>query len=293
MHIEQMDLNLLKSLDVLLAERHVSRAAARQNLSQPAMSRVLARLRTAFNDELMVRTSTGYELTPRAQALQRELAYLMPRLAALVRSDGFAPATATDTVRIHCTDYFTTVLGPTWFPKLFHQAPRLNIVIEPTSPHTLDDIDRGRVDLALTPIRPPASLCWQTLFQDEFVCLVAADHPLAGRTRLSLGDLARYRRVRVRAVSAEDKPAERLLADLEVHSPIPLTVPYFAAAAAAVPGTTLVAVLPSLFAQRHLERYPGTRIVFGPEEFTPFEYGMIWHPRARVADPVSQATQLG
>jgi DNA-binding transcriptional LysR family regulator len=116
---------------------------------------------------------------------------------------------------------------------------------------------------------------------------LATDHPLAGRTRLSLDDLTRHRRVRVLAVSAQDKPAERLLTNLGVHSPTALTVPYFAAAAAAVPRTTLIAVLPGLFAQRHSERHPETRIVPGPPEFTPFEYGMTWHPRLN-GDPAHQ-----
>jgi DNA-binding transcriptional LysR family regulator len=286
-HIDSLDLNLLKALDALLNERQVSRAAERQHLSQPAMSRALARLRTAFNDDLLVRTPTGYQLTPRAQALQKDLAYLMPRLAALLRGDDFDPATATDTVRIRCTDYFTTVFGPTWFPSLFDQAPGLNIVIEATSPHTLDDVDHGRVDLALTPLRPPAPLRWQTLLQDDFVCLMAADHPLAGQARVSLDDLARYRRARVLALSDQDMPAERQLTELGVHTPIALTVPYFAAACAAVPGTTLVALLPALVAKSCAQGTGETRIVPGPAEFAPFDFNMIWHPRLS-SDPAHE-----
>jgi DNA-binding transcriptional LysR family regulator len=283
MHIENVDLNLLKALDVLLTERHVSRAAERFHLSQSAMSRTLARLRETFGDELLVRTPRGYELTPRGRALQADLADVMPRLAAIVHSSTFDPATATDTVRVQCTDYITSVLGPTLFPTIFQQAPGLNLTVEPLSPHTFDDIDRGRVDLALAPVKPPAPLHWQPLFEEEFVCLLAADHPLECQ-RVALDDLARYPHARVIALPAEQMLVERRLTEHGVRAPSALSVPYFTATVAALPGTTLIAVLPSRFV--HLQRdNPAVRIAKAPQELAPFAYGMCWHPRLR-SDPV-------
>jgi Bacterial regulatory helix-turn-helix protein, lysR family len=79
MNIEGVDLNLLGPLAALLEERHVSRAAERQHMSQPAMSRALRELRIVFDDELLVRSAGAYQLTPRAERLQRELAETLPR----------------------------------------------------------------------------------------------------------------------------------------------------------------------------------------------------------------------
>jgi DNA-binding transcriptional LysR family regulator len=242
-------------------------------------------MRATFGDELLVRTAAGYELTPRARALQCELADVMPRLASLVRSDQFDPSTATDNVRIRCTDYVTTLVGPTWFPELFHQAPALTLTIEPLSPHTFDDLDRGRIDLALTPVKPSGALHWQLLFHEEFVCVLAADHPVTS-TRVTLDDLARYPHARVLALPLENMLAEQQLHQLGVYAPSGLSVPYFTAAVAALPRTTLIAVLPSRFARLYKDD-PRVRIAQAPTQLTPFGYGMTWHPRLN-RDPAHQ-----
>src|SRR5580765_6147004 len=95
-----VDLNLLPPLAALLEERHVTRAADRSALSQPAMSRALARLRQALDDQLLVRDGTGYVLTPRAERVQRQLAGLMLQLGTLFAAEVFDPATAEENYRI-------------------------------------------------------------------------------------------------------------------------------------------------------------------------------------------------
>src|SRR5262249_11783797 len=107
MHMRSADLNLLPALVVLLEERSISRAAVRHNLSQPAMSRVLQRLRGMFRDELLVRTPTGYELTERAIALQAELPGLLQGIDRQLRGKAFDPATAQEHFRLCCSDFVT------------------------------------------------------------------------------------------------------------------------------------------------------------------------------------------
>src|SRR2546423_12089284 len=104
-HLEGVDLNLLPPLAALLEERHVTRAAERSGLSQPAMSRALARLRQLLGDQLLVRDASGYVLTPRAERIQRQLAGVMPRLETLFADEVFDPATAQGDYRIAATDY--------------------------------------------------------------------------------------------------------------------------------------------------------------------------------------------
>src|ERR1700741_3449831 len=91
-HLRNLDLNLLQPLHALLEERHVTRAAARTFLSQPAMSRALERLRDMFGDPLLVRSGRGYERTVRGEHVLRELESLMPRLEDMVRGEEFDPA---------------------------------------------------------------------------------------------------------------------------------------------------------------------------------------------------------
>jgi DNA-binding transcriptional LysR family regulator len=92
--LRDLDLNLLHALRALLEEKHVTRAARRCFLSQPAMSRVLERLRDGFGDALLVRTGRSYERTVRGTRLLRELESVMPRLEAMVRGEAFDPATS-------------------------------------------------------------------------------------------------------------------------------------------------------------------------------------------------------
>ena len=93
-HLRNIDLNLLRALQPLLEERHVSRAAKRSFLSQPAMSRALDRLRDAFGDPLLVRSGRAYERTPRGERVLREIETIMGRLDAIVHDEEFTPARA-------------------------------------------------------------------------------------------------------------------------------------------------------------------------------------------------------
>src|SRR3979411_860879 len=111
-HLRNLDLNLLVLLDALLEERHITRAAKRSFLSQPAMSRALERLREMFGDPLLVRSGRAYERTTRGELVLRELESLMPRLEAMVRGVEFDPARSQERFRVAMTDHGTMVLMP-------------------------------------------------------------------------------------------------------------------------------------------------------------------------------------
>ena len=284
-HAEPADLNLLPLLSVLLEERHVSRAAARVHLSQSAMSRTLQRLRSTLHDDLLVRAGNDYELTPRARAIHSELEAILPRLRALIHEYEFHPATTAATVRMHCTDYAITILGDQGlFHQIFHTAPHLSMTIGPLGPTTYDDVEHGRVELALSPVKPPRPLRWQTIFEEDFACLVSSDHPVTD-SRLTLEHLARFPHVSVIVLPAEDMILERRLRELDIRPPSGLRVPYFGAAVTALPGTTLIATIPRRLAEAHRSD-PALRLAEAPAEFTRFDYGMIWHPRLD-NDPVN------
>src|SRR5579875_3697359 len=143
-HIETVDLNLLPALIALLEERHVSRAAQRVQLSQPAMSRALQRLRRALDDELLVRGPDGYVLTPRAERIQAQLAAIVPRLETMLTGERFDPREAEAVFRLAGTDYAVTTLGPALFRQLFAAAPRSALRFQLVDDRVFDELDRGR-----------------------------------------------------------------------------------------------------------------------------------------------------
>ena len=111
-HIGRVDLNLLPALIALLEERHVSRAALRAGMSQPAMSRALQRLRRTLDDDLLVRTAEGYQITPRGERILDRLASAIPQLEDVFAGADFDPSTTAQVIRLAASDYAQAVLAP-------------------------------------------------------------------------------------------------------------------------------------------------------------------------------------
>jgi DNA-binding transcriptional LysR family regulator len=284
-HLRNADLNLLQALAVLLEERHVTRAADRFHLSQSAMSRVLLRLRETFGDELLVRTRGGYEPTPRGLQIQSELAELLPRLEALLRGDAFDPSTANRHFRVHCTDFATSLFGPVLFPRFYREAPGISLTVVPVSDHSFAEVEQGRADLVFSGVVAPPALRWETLFEEEFACLMSCDHPVTG-DRLTMDDFIAYPHVVVKFLTEGQAMVERRLDEYGLRRPVGLRVPYFSAAATAVPGTELIATLPRHAVLPYADN-SAYRVAAPPEELPPFPYGIAWHPRVD-GDPAHQ-----
>ena len=275
---ERVDLNLLGPLVALLDERHVSRAAARANLSQPAMSRALARLREALGDELLVRGSRGYELTPRAERLQQQLAVVLPQLDGVFAVQEFDPAAAAETFRIAGTDYPALLFGAALFGRVFTGSPRSTLIFTGWHTGVFDDVEHGTVDVVFAGVAPPRHLRSEHLFTEEFVCAMSADHPLAGRSQLSLEEYLDCAHVVVDVFDGSQSAIDRHLSALGTSRTPSLRIPYHFAAAPAVVGNQLVATLPSRLLERP-GRDPGVRLVRPPAEIEPMTYSLSWHPR--------------
>jgi DNA-binding transcriptional LysR family regulator len=186
-----IDLNLLVVLDVLLAERSVTRAAARLGLSQPATSNALARLRGTFGDPLLVRTTGGMAPTPRAVALQEPLRHALDGVgSAIAGEQAFDPATARRTFVLAATDYVQFVLLGPLVERMQAEAPGVVLRLVPmTHGSPWLELEAGSVDLTLSGAPThQARIRRRALFHDRVVCILRADHPAARRS----WNLARY-----------------------------------------------------------------------------------------------------
>ncbi|WP_208297938.1 LysR family transcriptional regulator [Actinophytocola oryzae] len=274
--LQRVDLNLLVALAALLEERHVSRAADRIGLSQPATSRALQRLRRTLDDELLVRTRDGYQLTPRAERIQRELAGILPRLEVLFGTEGFDPATATDDFRLMGTDFAATIFGPGLARRL-SDLPGISMTFRQWHDGVFEDVSHGLVDLAFAAVSIDPTLRSELLFDERFVCLMAAANPLADREALSLQDFLGVAHVVVDVLQGEQSAVDRRLTELGLHRRATLSVPYHTAAILAIPETPLVATLPERLVST-LDN-PALKVVAAPPEVEPMPYLMTWHPR--------------
>ena len=284
-HISRVDLNLLRTLFALLEERHVTRAAKRCFLSQPAMSRALERLRDSFDDELLIRVGRHYERTARGERLLRELENLLPSLELLLRGEQFDPAQSEERFRVTMTDHACAVVLPDLVRRIASAAPKARLDIVPWRDGRFEDVKAGRLDMVLDVAGAPAVLNSEILFADVFVCIVAAGHPVGAR-RFTLDQYLSYPHVVVDVLSGQQTPVDRPLSALGNKRQVGLTLPYFLPAALVVAQNNMILTTPSRLA-RKLGIGAGVRIVKAPRELPGFNYEMSWHARL-TADPAHE-----
>ncbi len=182
MSLRSINLNLLPVLQALLHERHVSRAAKRIGLSQPAASKALAQLRAALGDPLLVRDGGAMILTKRAEDLIQQVDRQCQTLEAIWRPTGFEPATARRTFIFSSVDYGPILLVPRTTALLAQRAPGISMTFLNPAAFTVDAWDG--IDFVVAPRRVLAAHVdrgggFLPLFRDEFVAVVAAGHRLA------------------------------------------------------------------------------------------------------------------
>ena len=208
MHFRGLDLNLLVALDALITEKSISRTGEKINLSQPATSGALARLRDFFKDDLLVPVGRKMVLTPLAEELGQPVRQLLMQAEAIInRSPHFSPETSQRTFRLVMPDYVATVLMSRALPEIQHRAPGIAVEVLVPSIHS-DRLDRGEADLMIVPKQYLAKdHPSEPLFADEFVCVAwTGNQELRGRT-ISMRNYLRLGHVVVRFGEQQQVPA--------------------------------------------------------------------------------------
>ncbi|MDB5438707.1 MAG: transcriptional regulator, LysR family [Caulobacteraceae bacterium] len=277
------DLNLLVTLDVLLAEGSVARAARRLRLSPSAMSRALARLRETTGDPLLVRAGRGLVPTPRALALAERVAHLRHEVEAVLRPDqALDLSRLARTFTLRTSDGFVEGFGAQLIALTGAQAPgvRLNFVQKPDKDSA--PLRDGRVDLETGVIEEGLGpeVRSQALFSDRLIGVVRAGHPLshgAITTPRYLG----CGHVIVSRSGAEEGDVDRPFLPPEWHRHAAAIVSGFSAAVSIARNSELVATVPD----RHTASLREGLFAFPlPAPAKDFTVSMLWHPRMD-ADP--------
>src|SRR5947199_6493681 len=182
-HLRDVDLNLLHALHALLAERHVTRAAKRCFLSQPARSRALDRLRQMSGDLLLVRSGRAYGRTGRGERVLRELESLMPRLEGMVRGEEFDPARSPERFRVAITDHAAMVLMPPLMERIRTAAANVHVDASAWNDRVYEEVAAGRIDTALSAEARPLVLETEALYEEGVGCVVARARQSHSRRR--------------------------------------------------------------------------------------------------------------
>ncbi|HEU4404408.1 MAG TPA: LysR family transcriptional regulator [Polyangiaceae bacterium] len=279
-----LDLNLLVTLDAVLAERSTRRAAARLKVTQPAVSHALRRLRETLGDPLLIPTAGGMVPTPRAERLAGTLRRCLAELeGALDEGDAFDPATARRSFVLSAPDATGALLLPSLMRQLARAAPGVDVVVRPPQAGLFERLASGEIDLALGVFdASPAPFRRKTLYRQRYACLVRAGHPRAPAT-FGLDDYLALDHVSVAPQGAAGSPVDDALAKLGRRRRVALVVPHFLVAPLVVAETDLALLAPEGIGRRFGDLL-GLRLVEPPLELGGFPVSQLWHERTQ-ADP--------
>lgn len=285
-NLSALDLNLLPALDALLRRKNVSHAADDVGLSQPAMSRALARLREVLGDTLLVRVpGGGYALTPRAEALAARLTPTLDHVKAVFQEPTFDPAKVERTVRIASSDTQTILLAPALMARLAKEAPGIDIRMEGYGPNLVTRMETGALDLAFavstTPLPPGARS--ESCARDRLVLVLRRGHPMAKR-KWTMEDYGSVSHVGISLLGDSQTDLDAQLATVGVHRRIALVTPHFIAALAVVGGTDMATTISRVFAARFAGQF-GLVLKEPPLPDLDLELTVVWS-HVRAADPV-------
>lgn len=271
-----VDLNLLKLFDALLKERSVTRAGAALGLSQPAASRGLARLRKLLNDQLLVRTAKGWDLTPRAYDLSEPVAKLLEDVRLIVAPTVFEPSNASGCFTIATVDHMALLLLPKLIAKLAVLAPGMEILVPPSAGDNVELVANGEVDLAVGVFSDlPARFYCRALYEEDFVCVVRKNHPLLTQP-LDLNRFLSLSHVAVIITGQGTSTIDAALALQGLTRNVVMRLPHFLAAPMIIAESNLILSLPRRLAQQ-MSNLIAIEILELPLTVQPFTPSLIWH----------------
>lgn len=277
--LRRIDLNLLLTLNALLAEKHVTRAALRLHRSQPAVSHALAQLREIFRDPLLIRRGQAMALTPRAQDLRHPLEAALGQLDALLHEGAFVPTHAVRRFRVAMSDYAAHLVLPGLMKRLRDEAPGIDLAVCQASREAmLAQLADGEIDLALGVFPEPASgVVVETLFEERFIS-VADSRTLPKRGKLSLDKWLARSHVLVATRPDTDNEIDASLAAQGLRRHIALVLPHWRASTEVIADTDLILTV----ASRTLDHVPhghGLTPFSPPLDLPRFAFQQAWHIR--------------
>lgn len=282
MDLRQFDLNLLVVLDALLKERNVTQAAQRLDMSQPAVSAALKKLRTAFGEELFTKSARGIEPTRFALSLLQPLTAALRLIDdGLLNHGAFHPEVSRRTFVVIAGELGQTMLVPTLLRQFWRQAPYANLrVITPSVAERPAYLEDGRADLAVGhfPQLLRFNLYQQVLYRRPMVCLARRGHPalMDGNPSLEAFSALDHAIIGTGASFHELYQPQLKLHGVEPRNAVEVSA--FGAAPFILSESDLVAFVPESLAQHYMRDWPLATFV-PPFDLPQFEVRQFWHGR--------------
>jgi DNA-binding transcriptional LysR family regulator len=276
--LRQVDLNLLITFAAIAEEKSITAAASRLLLSQPAVSRALQRARAMFQDDLLVRSRQGFELTLRGRKILQELEGLLPKMENLVTPSLFDPTREKSHFRISGPDNVCTVVLPRLCRQYANGRYQVQFEVLPWQSGSAELVEHGQVDLVLHVDDGllPSHFQSERLYREDWICVVARDSHFGDR--LSLKQYLRANHIVVSTYAGVQTIPDKQLAAVGAKRSSCIRLPYFGVALQCLRGTELVLTLTSGMTSV-VRRDRELRLVKAPHELHHFHFLMAWHPR--------------
>ena len=277
-NLRQLDLNLLVALDVLIAEASVTKAAAKLNLSQSAMSYSLKKLRSILDDDILLRTSKEMEPTPYARQISDRIRQILVEIqSTLLEKETFAPATSRETFKIAISDYSEAVLGGKLLQQIETWAPGVRVRIMNLVKETvLDALDENVIDLIIGAKLPLKS--WhreETLCREEFVCVFRGNESISA---ISLADYLERSHILVSLKDDFLGEGDLILEQQQQSRRVIWSTPNFMAVPFLLANSDCMALLPQRMSQQCAQAM-NLKILPPPFPIEGFTVSMVWHQR--------------
>jgi len=279
MRLANLDLNLLVSLDALLDQRSVTRAAQQLGLSQPALSASLARLRRHFGDELLSRVGNEYRLSPLAAQLKPRVRLALEGVERVFTAQPeFDPTESTREFSVQLSDYACAVLGTGLAELLAEKAPGARLRLTHNTPEAVDRAEQTLLttDALVLPHGFVTDLPHADLLRDEWVIVVAADNPDVGH-ELTVAQLEELPWVATYYGPTASTPAARQMRMAGIEPHVQVVTESFLTIPGLVAGTRRIALLQERLV-RLLPVDLGVRALPCPFDVGPLIDAMWWHP---------------
>jgi DNA-binding transcriptional LysR family regulator len=269
MQLKDIDLNLLRLFDAVYRTRNVSRAAELLDLTQPAASQGLGRLRTLIHDPLFMRTSGGVQPTPKAQRLAGPVRQALATLEqALGETAAFEPARSTRSFRIHMSDIGESRFLPELMAALRERAPGVRVETRPLPRDEIGEaLDAGRIDFAFGFLPMVKETQKLRLLDDRYVVLLREGHPFTRKRRTGAALLAALRELEFVAVRSHAETL-RIVQQSNLEDRLRLVTEHFLVLPSIVKATDLAAIMPLNIARGFDRGYAIVEPAFPQREFT-------------------------
>lgn len=282
--LASLDMRILRFLKFLLLTSSVTRTAAHMGISQPAASRILARIRDLIGDPILIRTQSGYQLSDHALELKEPVDAAIQAVIGVFAPSAFDPAKSDYRYRVASTDYgVAAVLGP--IMEVFAAtAPALRVDVSPLVPGSFDGLESGSIDLLLyASLNVESDLLIQKLYDETYEVLFRQGHPLqrVARSKVDLTpiDISPYRQIEFNFPGVTELRSDTIMRTDSGNSKAVFHQPYFTTLPFLIGSTDAVAAVPRRLADQ--VRNLGALCSAPFQKDKGFPYHLIRHERTR------------